>query len=63
MYAKGPEEDISCNYLSQRRLHVSIVECNRIGGAFHGYDSQLKIPLVQRVFLHRYKVIKNLISD
>lgn len=38
------------------------VECNLVGGSYHGFDAELKSPLVRRIFLHRYDVIRKVQS-
>ncbi len=37
-------------------------ECNLIGGAYHGFDADMKSPLVQRTFAHRYEVISRFLN-
>lgn len=39
------------------------VECRLVNGAFHGYDAQLKSPLVKRSFDHRYQVIRRMLEN
>lgn len=66
-YVEASEMDIlrdeAIAYAGRLKRAGVPVECNLVGGTFHGYDSQLKSPLVQRVFQHRYKVIQDLLSD
>ena len=38
-------------------------ECNLIVGSYHGFDAELKSPLVKRVFEHRYQVIRRFIRQ
>ena len=61
-YVEPQEMDVlrdeAIAYASKLRAAGVPVECNLIGGSFHGFDAQLKSPLVKCVFHHRYKVIR-----
>lgn len=37
-------------------------ECNLISGSYHGFDAELKSPLVKRVLAHRYDVIRKYLA-
>lgn len=44
-------------FASKLRAAGVSTECNLIGGAYHGFDLDMKSPLVRRTLAHRYAVI------
>lgn len=54
--------DEAVAYAEKLKAAGVCTECKVIEGAYHGYDAELKSPLVQKVFQHRYQVIRNLTS-
>ena len=61
-YVEPQEMDVlrdeAIAYANKLKRSGVAVECNLIGGSFHGFDAQLKSPLVKRVFAHRCEVIR-----
>lgn len=54
--------DEAIAYASKLKAAGVKVECNLIGGSYHGFDADLKSPLVRRVMNHRIKVMNKMIQ-
>lgn len=44
-----------------RKANVAVT-CNLVKGAYHGYDADLKSPLVKKIFARRYEMIRSFIE-
>lgn len=65
-YVEPQEMDVlrdeAIAYSNKLKLAGVPIECNLIGGSYHGFDAELKSPLVKRVFAHRYDVIRKYLA-
>lgn len=54
--------DEALAYSEKLRKSNVAVTCNLVKGAYHGYDADLKSPLVKKIFARRYEMILSFIE-